>query len=94
MFKSSLLAIVAVSALAPAWADVMAKELTLTADPAAKFWPLSEQYQAEQDAILDAQIKATQKFADSYGKLTNADSLAYVGSLLEADGKAQALRTR
>jgi hypothetical protein len=75
-------------------ADVMAKELTLTADQAAKFWPLFEQYQAEQNGIIDAQIKATQKFADSYAKLTDADSVAYVGALLEADGKAQALRTK
>lgn len=122
MFKSLALAVVAVTAFAPAWAqetpaaapqltaeevatkfrnelqaaraDVVAKELTLTADQAAKFWPLFEQYQAEQNAIIDAQIKATQAFADSYPKLTEADSVAYVGALLEADGKAQALRTK
>ena len=75
-------------------ADVMAKELTLTADQAAKFWPLFEQYQAEQNGIIDAQIKATQAFADSYAKLTDADSLAYVSTLLECDGRAQALRSK
>jgi len=75
-------------------ADVMAKELTLTADQAAKFWPVFEQYQKEQNAIIDAQIKATQAYGDSYAKLTDADSLAYVSALLECDGKAQALRSK
>ncbi len=80
--------------LQAARADVMAKELTLTAEQAAKFWPLFEEYQKEQNAIIDAQIKATQAYSDSYAKLTEADSLAYVGALLECDGKAQALRSK
>jgi len=80
--------------LQAARADVMAKELTLTAEQAAKFWPLFEQYQTEQSAIIDAQIKATQAYSDSYAKLTDADSLAYVSALLECDGKAQTLRSK
>ena len=81
-------------ALQAARADITAKELTLTSEQAAKFWPLFEQYQKEQGALIDAQIKATQAYAASYEKLTDADSLAYVNALLEFDGKAQALRSK
>ena len=40
-------------------ADVMAKGLTLTSEQAAKFWPLFEQFQKEQDVVVNDQIKAT-----------------------------------
>src|SRR4026208_291357 len=59
-------------------ADVMAKTLTLTADQATKFWPLYKEYQKEQAAIVDGQIEATKKYAASYGKLSDAEALAYV----------------
>jgi Spy/CpxP family protein refolding chaperone len=80
--------------LQAARADVIAKELTLTAEQAAEFWPLFKEYQAEQNAIIDAQIKATQAYADSYATLTEANSLAYINALLQCDGKAQALRAK
>ena len=41
-------------------ADIMAKGLTLTSDEAAKFWPLFETFQKEQDIIVNEQIKATE----------------------------------
>lgn len=78
--------------LQAARADIVSKELTLIAEQAAGFWPLFREYQAEQNVIIDAQIKVTQTYADRYAKHTEADSLAYVGALLECDGKAQALR--
>jgi hypothetical protein len=34
-------------------ADIMARNLTLTADQAAKFWPVFSAYQKEQNAIID-----------------------------------------
>src|SRR4051794_31340423 len=43
-------------------ADVMAKGLTLTAQEAAKFWPLFEQFQKEQDVVVNDQIKATDQY--------------------------------
>ena len=75
-------------------ADVVAKGLTLTAEQAAKFWPLFEQFQAEQNAVIDAQLKATQKYADSYANLSDADSLAYVNALLERDQKIHDIRIK
>jgi Spy/CpxP family protein refolding chaperone len=73
-------------------ADIMAKGLTLTADQAAKFWPLFQQFQAEQDAIVDGQIAATQKYAETFDSLTDADALAYVNALLSRDDAMNELR--
>ena len=80
--------------LQAASADIVAKGITLSSDQAAKFWPLFQQYQDEQKAIIDAQLAATQKYGDSLGKLTEADSLAYVGALLERDQKIHDLRLK
>jgi Spy/CpxP family protein refolding chaperone len=75
-------------------ADVMAKALTLNAEQAAKFWPLYDQFQKEQNTIIDDQLKAIKKYADSFDKLTDAESLAYVKALLERDAKMNALRVK
>ena len=75
-------------------ADVMAKALTLTADQATKFWPLYKEYQKEQAAIVDGQIKATQKYAQNYGKLSDADALAFINALLTRDQKTHDLRVK
>ena len=50
-------------------ADIMAKGLTLTADEAAKFWPLFGTFQKEQDVIVNEQIKATEEYAKHYQEL-------------------------
>jgi Spy/CpxP family protein refolding chaperone len=75
-------------------ADVMAKALKLTADQAAKFWPLFEQYQKEQAAIVDGQIKATQKYGEKYEQLTDADSVEFINALLARDQKIHDLRVK
>ncbi|MDN3920730.1 hypothetical protein [Roseateles violae] len=74
--------------------DIIAKNLTLTADQAAKFWPLFEQYQKEQNAIIEGQLKATQQYADKFDKLTDADSTNYVNALLTRDTKMHELRVK
>jgi Spy/CpxP family protein refolding chaperone len=75
-------------------ADVMAKGLRLSADQAAKFWPLFENFQKEQAAIVDTQMKAVKEYADHFEKLSDADALAYVNSLLDRDEKLAALRVK
>jgi Spy/CpxP family protein refolding chaperone len=75
-------------------ADVMAKGLTLTADQAAKFWPMYEQFQSELDAVINGQITATQAYADRFATLTEADALNYVNALLERDDKMLDLRVK
>jgi hypothetical protein len=82
------------SDLQAARADVVAKALTLNADQASKFWPLFKQFQAEQNGIIDAQLKATKQYSDHFAQLTEADSLAYVTALLERDEKIHDLRVK
>jgi len=75
-------------------ADVMAKGLTLTADQAAKFWPMFETFQKEQKAIIDDQLQSLLKYRQTYTQLSDADALAYVNALLERDQKMHDLRTK
>jgi hypothetical protein len=75
-------------------ADVMAKGLTLTSEQAAKFWPLYEQFQKDQSAIVDAQLKATQKYGEHFKSLTDADAVEYVSALLTRDAKMNELRVK
>jgi len=56
-------------------ADIMAKNLTLTADQAAKFWPAYSKFQAEQTVIVDQQLQAMKKYADSYATLDDPAAL-------------------
>ena len=75
-------------------ADVMAKGLTLTAEQAAKFWPLFEQFQKEQDVVVNDQIQATDHYAKNYQSLSEQDALSYENSLLARDKKMYDLRVK
>jgi len=80
--------------LAATRADVMAKGLTLTSEQAAKFWPLFDQFQKEQDAVVSEQIKATDQYARDYQNLTDEGALAFVNALLDRDQKMHDLRVK
>jgi Spy/CpxP family protein refolding chaperone len=75
-------------------ADVMAKNLTLDASQAAKFWPLYEAYQKEQNAIMDAQLKDIQRYIESFDKLDDAGALALINKHLSRDSQMVALRQK
>jgi Spy/CpxP family protein refolding chaperone len=75
-------------------ADIMAKNLTLTAEQAAKFWPEYAKFQAEQSAILDEQLKGIQQYVAGYAKLDDATALTLVKANLARDAQMQALRTK
>jgi Spy/CpxP family protein refolding chaperone len=75
-------------------ADIMAKGLTLSADEAAKFWPLFKQYQSEQNVVINGQIEAVKKYADRYQTLNATDAVAYVKALLDRDQKMDAMRIK
>jgi Spy/CpxP family protein refolding chaperone len=75
-------------------ADIMAKGLTLTAEQAARFWPLFEDFQKDQDTVVNDQIQATQQYADHYQALSDADALTYVKALLDRDQKMLSLRVK
>ena len=75
-------------------ADIMAKGLTLTADQAAKFWPLFEQFEKEQDAVVKGQIESIEQFASHYQDLSDKEALTYVNALLDRDQKMHDLRVK
>ena len=75
-------------------ADLMAKGMTLTAEQAAKFWPMYEQFQREQNSIIDEQGKAVAEFSKKYEALTDADSLAFINAQLQRDRKMLDLRVK
>ena len=60
-------------------ADIVAKNITLTSEQAAKFWPVFERYQKEQNEIMDAQMKDIQAYVDKYNTLDDATSLSQIG---------------
>ena len=73
-------------------ADIIAKNVQLTAEQAAKFWPLFERYQKEQSAIIDTQLKGVQQYAEKFERLDDATALSLVKAHLERDGRMNALR--
>lgn len=75
-------------------ADIMAKNMTLTAEQAAKFWPAFDAYQKEQNVIMDAQLKGIQKYVESSETLDDAGALALMNAHLERDTKMNALRRK
>lgn len=75
-------------------ADIMAKNLTLTAAQAAKFWPLFETYQKEQNVIMDEQLKGVQKYVESYATLDDAAAQALMTAHFDRDTRMTTLRQR
>ena len=74
--------------------DVIAKNVSLSASEAAKFWPLYEKFQAEQNAIMDAQFQGIKDYAANFDKMDDAKALAYLDSLLKRDEAMVALRRK
>ena len=72
----------------------MAKNLTLSADQAAKFWPVFSAYQKEQNAIIDDQLKDTQKYAASADHLDDEGALALMRAHFKRDERMNALRQK
>ena len=75
-------------------ADIMAKNLELTADQAAKFWPVFNAYQKEQNVIMDEQLKGIQQYVSGYDSLDDAAALALMKAHLDRDAKMNALRQK
>jgi Spy/CpxP family protein refolding chaperone len=80
--------------LQSARADLVAKNLSLTAEQAAKFWPVFDAYQKEQNAVMDEQMKSIQTYVDGYDRLDDAGALALMKAHLDRDAKMTALRVK
>jgi Spy/CpxP family protein refolding chaperone len=74
--------------------DIMAKNLTLTADQAAKFWPAFSAYQKEQNVIMDEQLKGIHKYVENSETLDDAGALALMQAHLQRDAKMNTLRQK
>jgi hypothetical protein len=74
--------------------DIIAKNVTLTADQAAKFWPAYQQYQQEQNVIMDEQLKSVQKYVDTYETLSDADAVALMDAHFDRDARMNTLRQK
>jgi Spy/CpxP family protein refolding chaperone len=75
-------------------ADVMAKNLSMTAAEAAKFWPVYDAYQKEQNAIMDDQLRGIQRYIESADTLDDAGALALIKVHLDRDERMNALRQK
>jgi Spy/CpxP family protein refolding chaperone len=74
--------------------DLIAKNVQLSADQAAKFWPLYQKYQAEQNAIIDEQLKGVLQYVAKYETLDDATSLVLMKAHFDRDTKMNALRQK
>jgi Spy/CpxP family protein refolding chaperone len=75
-------------------ADILAKNLTLTSEQAAKFWPLYEAYQKEQNVIMDEQLRGIQRFIESFDTLDDATALGLINAHFDRDARMNALRQK
>ena len=75
-------------------ADIMAKNMTLTSDQAAKFWPMFATYQKEQAAILDSQLKGIQQFIEKFDTLDEAGAMTLIKAHFGRDTEMVALREK
>jgi Spy/CpxP family protein refolding chaperone len=73
-------------------ADILAKNLTLTSEQAAKFWPLYAAYQKEQNVIMDEQLRGIQRFIENADTLDDAAALGLINAHFDRDARMTALR--
>ena len=75
-------------------AETMAKNLKLTSDEAAKFWPVFSAYQKDQTVIMDEQLKGIQRYIESFDTLDDAGALQLINAHLARDAKMVSLRQK
>jgi Spy/CpxP family protein refolding chaperone len=75
-------------------ADIMAKNMTLTAEQASKFWPMFDAYQKEQNGIIEGQLRDIKKYVESYDTLSDAGALALMQAHFTRDTKMNNLRQK
>ncbi len=75
-------------------ADIVAKNMTLTSEQAAKFWPVFEKYQSEQNAIMDEQLRGIQRYIENYDTLDDAGARALINAHFDRDARMNALRQK
>jgi Spy/CpxP family protein refolding chaperone len=74
--------------------DIIAKNVSLTAEQAGKFWPVFDRYQKEQSGIMDEQFKGLQQYAEKFETLDDAGALALMKAHLDRDQRMVSLRVK
>ena len=74
--------------------QLIAANLTLTADEATKFWPVYDQYSAEMQKIGDQKYALIKEYAQGFGSLTDDQALSLAKRSLALDEQVTALRTK
>ena len=75
-------------------ADILAKNMTMSRDVAAKFWPMFEKYQSEQNVIMDDQLRGLQRYIETYETLDDAAALGLINAHFDRDARMNALRQK
>lgn len=74
--------------------EIMAQNMTLTADEATKFWPIFDQYRKEAIKPNDARWALIKEYAANYNNMTDAQAQDYMKRATEVDQQLLALRMR
>lgn len=75
-------------------ADTLAKNLTMTAEQAAKFWPVYDAYQKEHATIIEYQLQGVQRYIEAIDTLDDAGALALIKAHLDRDERMNVLRQK
>jgi Spy/CpxP family protein refolding chaperone len=75
-------------------ADTMAKNLTMTADQAEKFWPVYNAYQKEQTAINEDHLAGVQRYIEAFDTLDDAGALSLIKAHLDRDQRMDLQRQK
>jgi hypothetical protein len=74
--------------------QLIAANLTLSDNEAAKFWPVYDQYSTELSKINDTRTAIIKEYGDAYGSLTDEQADSLIRRWLDTDIAASALRQK
>ena len=74
--------------------QIVAANMTLTADEATRFWPLFDQYTGEVRKINDTRWEMMKEYAAAKGNLTDAQALDHMKKSAAVDAELVALRAK
>jgi len=72
--------------------QIVAANMPLTGDEAARFWPVYDQYAAEVTKINDKRFALVKEYAATYNTLTEAQAAMYIRGSITIDESAAKLR--
>jgi hypothetical protein len=73
---------------------IVAANMNLTADEAAKFWPIYDQYQQDLNKIGDARWQFIKEYAASYPNVSADQARSFMASSTQVDQQMIALREK